>query len=1625
MSFIYNMFKALKVLPMRNPKWTIESAEKFKRKGSWTDFAAALNMDYETFRKMDTKYNIPGESHCRNLEDRLRRFLQANQPVNVALVPLRVEAVERTKYRSEWEDAVKKELDSFDKKAEADALAAKAALIAASPLDVVPSARSGVCVPKLSKSAAKLPSKSEIPADCPVSPVAAAHSGKSGTDLKSETAALLQRPSVSAPIVAFATLPERVKSKKSLVFNRQSYLTDIRKKAEEYRKQKEDEAKVKQELWMDLIIEKKHSRELESALQVIRKINKKAELDRAQARAELYKRREKFDCLCATVFRHQEEDEARQYEFVRIMVNNGFWEMLGDNVLSEEKLKTWCEKADLRYFPEIYQVLCRRYAFCNKVVLDHFTEHFLDVAQTVAAEEGDDFTPLVDPDAVAVHEALPAEPPQHDPEPLFNDKNVIEEKVISLQITNGSELFRSDQPTLFYSNIEMEEYRVITTQFPYDELGWMSAFVAPSVLDDRNLGHIISCVINGEEWRPPQPLEFKYCQKFISLWISGKRSSPLKKAVIAKLAMTYNLEVISVAGLVQEAVEAALQMQPDPNETKEKGGRRKSKDGSGTNTGKKGSISKLGRRKSRSLAASLSSLVSAGRNSPRDGFLQRLLRTLVEDGALDAMTVVDLIEQAIYMRIMHPKAKTPEQLLEAANAAETAKVGKDRGGGVKKDHPSGQEVKHHGRADSKTRMAHESRMLLEKKDELTPCFGWILTDLPMSVDVLQAIEQRLGVLSTEHEPPRNKWEESQLIPDSFGPKPRPKPRSFFGAILQIEFANEPELLSDFLAPGELPELSEEPPPEDVPPPVELQKATKSTGKGAKTSSPDDEEEIYQPVDVKRQLMKYLDTFDGPTDSAWNDVGKFYSNFVLEHRERYSDWRDPQAAFEAVMRTVESVMKLNRTVCSFQVSPEAQAQINLVLKDLCQYIWDYRTVIRLQLAQRMIGTKIGKSVVHYLFKQDVRLVRDVYCKMETQLREVASKSLDKVRKTVGLAIYRKSVFPLEERLTASLDLASIPKSPPNIQTMSAHLKFDCDDYTQPLQYNQPENFECLEDLQSEMLRLKHLQTPLDTTVVQGGYTDKVFLQNRLDNAVASFADKVSCWHRKNELVANVYELDPPPAEPSVFDFPYLGRDTHQEVFENWRAVEEGHAQNILRILPLLKIADCGLAANTKHVKEVFSGCIRTSNRTVETLMSDFATGYNRVHGLYPDIHLGLNWRKKLDALYLSMCNLVDYRHTGMQCCLRKLMGRSGFTEVVCSFRNACLELFQAEIDHFRGILLFLWRTYKTVVPQEEEADQQPVYPDMKMPLYLLEDQPLLEARKFIGDYDLEVPVTYDESMTCGDTREEQRIFLKILTDDDEFWFNCLQSMRVFLDKCGKAFLESLENRPAGVEAICSDVVPVPPKLDHEIPRSGLPSATSMRTFSISPPSTLFPSPSDTENSDNWLDIFEEHDFDDLLATVRDDIVKRQELKRTIAAEKAANHVVDPPKPPATDLEERFSPIIDVFHRERHGKDACWKKQEKFIRYILKKTANQEINHSMLKLCRIAVEGTRKANVVRAIAAETFCLLDSWLRNVHSAEQNYVDRFVDNALAALQPDEAVSRHDAKRWTPLVPPPAPVTE
>ena len=71
-----------------------------------------------------------------------------------------------------------------------------------------------------------------------------------------------------------------------------------------------------------------------------------------------------------------------------------------------------------------------------------------------------------------------------------------------------------------------------------------------------------------------------------------------------------------------------------------------------------------------------------------------------------------------------------------------------------------------------------------------------MTDFPVALDFLQVLESRLGICSTDPSPPRDTWQEARWVADEFGPKPQSAPRSFFGAILRIDYSKESELLAD-------------------------------------------------------------------------------------------------------------------------------------------------------------------------------------------------------------------------------------------------------------------------------------------------------------------------------------------------------------------------------------------------------------------------------------------------------------------------------------------------------------------------------------------------------------------------------------------------------------------------------------------------------------------------------------------------------------------------------------------------------------------------------------------------------------------------------------------------------------
>lgn len=233
-------------------------------------------------------------------------------------------------------------------------------------------------------------------------------------------------------------------------------------------------------------------------------------------------------------------------------------------------------------------------------------------------------------------------------------------------------LFRSThQPTLTWSDPELETYKDLTSRFSPKDLDWMAEYIQLHNPGKRNLGHIASCVLNGEQWKSPRQPECRYPPNYISILLVAKRDLLLKKTVLSKLASTYNLDVINVADLIQQAVEITLHLQPEITDSKEKNtGRRKSKTMTAT---KRTSLTRMSRARTKSLASPVSSFASAsGRISPKGDLGARVMRSLMMDGTVDSWTVVELIMAAIESRVTDFRSKTLEQAVEAANAVATA-----------------------------------------------------------------------------------------------------------------------------------------------------------------------------------------------------------------------------------------------------------------------------------------------------------------------------------------------------------------------------------------------------------------------------------------------------------------------------------------------------------------------------------------------------------------------------------------------------------------------------------------------------------------------------------------------------------------------------------------------------------------------------------------------------------------------------------------------------------------------------------------------------------------------------------------------------------------------------------------
>lgn len=465
-----------------------------------------------------------------------------------------------------------------------------------------------------------------------------------------------------------ASVPEssHLKPATSSNFDKEAYLQAIHTQAEERKKRKMEVAKHQQNLWLDLLIEHRRVQEQQTDVVLVRHINEQIRSDRKIALDHLIQRRNTFDAKVRDVHLRANENALRQVEYVRSMVNQGFWELLGKDALNLENLQKWCAKAQVPCNADMYDTFCKNYQNATKLMLHYYDQNFIRVFGKVCKDQGDSafsalFEPEISVNSSSVGDELVSENSEPEEDASAGD----------LLLAGSQVLHVSDTPVLFWDDVEFEEYKNVTTRFRYEDLEWMAAFVSESATHRRNLGHIISCVINDAEWKPLPPQEPRFPAKFISIWVSGKRTSQLKKAILTKLAMTYNLEVISVADLIQDAVEAAMSIQPEITESRDKSGakRRTSKA-----PVKKASLPKIATRgKMRSVAPSTSGLLGLGAwGSPasrKDEFGRKILKSLMEDVTLDSSIIVDLIEQAIESRVVDPPSKTVEPMHDAVSLA--------------------------------------------------------------------------------------------------------------------------------------------------------------------------------------------------------------------------------------------------------------------------------------------------------------------------------------------------------------------------------------------------------------------------------------------------------------------------------------------------------------------------------------------------------------------------------------------------------------------------------------------------------------------------------------------------------------------------------------------------------------------------------------------------------------------------------------------------------------------------------------------------------------------------------------------------------------------------------------------
>lgn len=625
------------------------------------------------------------------------------------------------------------------------------------------------------------------------------------------------------------------------------------------------------------------------------------------------------------------------------------------------------------------------------------------------------------------------------------------------------------------------------------------------------------------------------------------------------------------------------------------------------------------------------------------------------------------------------------------------------------------------------------------------------------------------------------------------------------------------------------------------------------------------------------------------------------------------------------------------------------------------------------------------------------------------------------------MYRKSVFPFrkcsKKPRSGGEDELSVDITQQNrLQEYVKHYKLRKFVYTKPVKRSAAKHFPAGK-IELELLRFKRERLGVVNNS-EDRLSDRMLMQDCVREILPNFAADVYQWHRKNYLVLSIQDLNPSAADPLVYQFPYLGTDTNPEITRTWQAIESQHQNDIKRIIPLFETADRRLDFNTKHVKSIFMEFLNQPNPVVSGMMSRYAAEYNRLHETYPDIHPVESWKKKLSTLYLQLSTTLDYRFANSRDFLRNLMGNCGYSEIVCEFRNTCLHIIQAEANHFKEIVNFLWMCFKAIthVPAEAQLD----LPNLTLLSYAVSKDPLQPAKDSLSTCSIDSPVELNLSMVSGTPEQEQMTFLRVLSDDEALWRNILQSIRLYGDSCAQVFLKKIRRS----EKVCTGAEKNKSgsSLTQSANESEGKDENSDSNAVLEKQLWLYPKmnrarlkekmaahfQSETEKvlpETSWYENFAKLDLEELLATVRRDVLNRRKLKEEAAAQ-LGNHAEDFK---VLDIPGAYPPE-DGWDEENEAKASRELGIRRTMKKIMSESIDQEVNCCMLKICRFIVMTIRKCNAVRKIASETFYVLDCWLEDSHKREQQMVDEFLEAAVEVLLPDGQATLHDAKRWKHL---------